>query len=379
MYFLLLVLSLIVISLFFIIQWFSLAVIFFTPKKNTQKFDQWPKVSILLAARNESQTVERCLKALYELDYPKENLEVLIGNDSSEDNTKEMVLAIIKHWPNFKLFDIHQQLGKALGKANVLANLAHKANGDYYFITDCDVAVPKGWIKSLLACFTPEVGIASGTTTCKTGLWSANLQAIDWLHFMGYIKAFANVGVSCTSVGNNMVVRAEAYWQTGGYENIDFSITEDYKLFKEVTSNQWQWRNILSPESLGLATPIKSFIEILHQRKRWLMGANELPWNWKLLIAIYGLFFPALMVLAFTYPWLSLILWGIKFTVQSIFISILNNKSKAQLNFSIPIFFYELYVLGMTLLTMIFYFLPIKSIWKGRKYTSKGLFNSMKP
>lgn len=363
-----------IVGIFFSIQIFSLIAQFLPNKKPVQKFEEWPKVSILLAARNEAKTIERCLIAFSQLDYPIEKLEILIGNDASEDSTKQRVEKFIKDKPNFKLFDIETNLGKALGKANVLAQLAHKATGEFYFITDCDVAVPKSWIKSLLSCFTPKVGIASGTTTCQGGNWAANLQSVDWLHFMGYIKSFANVGVSSTSVGNNMAVRAEAYWQTGGYETIDFSITEDYKLFKEVTSRSWQWRNLLNPETLGLATHISSFSEIMHQRKRWLMGANELPLNWKLLLIIYGLFIPALLIFGYFDFVLALKLWALKFALQSLFIVIL--VSKAQLKYrDISAFYigYEVYLILMTLITSLFYLLPIKSVWKGRIYSQKGL------
>ncbi len=363
-----------IVGIFFSIQIFSLIAQFLPNNKPVQKFEDWPKVSILLAARNEAKTIERCLTAFSQLNYPSEKLEILIGNDASEDSTQQRVEKFIKDKPNFKLFYIETNLGKALGKANVLAHLAHKATGEFYFITDCDVAVPKVWIKSLLGCFTPKVGITSGTSTCQDGSWAANFQCIDWLHFMGYIKSFANIGVSCTSVGNNMAIRAEAYWQTGGYENIDFSITEDYQLFKEVTSRGWQWRNLLNPESLGLATYVSSFTEIMHQRKRWLMGANELPLNWKLLLIIYGLFIPILFVFAYFDIVLALKIWTLKFALQSLFIVVLVSKAKLKFkNISSFYFGYELYLIFMTLITSLFYFLPIKSIWKGRRYSSKGL------
>ena len=37
---------------------------------------QLPKVSILIAARNEEKNIARCLDALMEMDYPKDNLEI---------------------------------------------------------------------------------------------------------------------------------------------------------------------------------------------------------------------------------------------------------------------------------------------------------------
>jgi len=363
-----------IVGIFFSIQIFCLYAISLPNQNINQTYKEWPKVSILLAARNEAFTIERCLLAISKLDYPDGKLEVLIGNDSSEDLTSKIAKEFISDKPNFKLFNINHNLGKAAGKANVLAHLAHQATGEFYFITDCDVAVPNGWIKSLLACFTPEVGIASGTTTCQTGNTFANLQSIDWLHFMGYIKAFANVEVSCTSVGNNMALRAKAYWQTGGYENIDFSITEDYKLFKEVTSRNWQWRNLLNTNSLGLASYISSYSELMHQRKRWLIGAQELPLNWKLLLIIYGLFIPALIFIGLNHIWLGFTIWLAKFLIQNIFIISLFQKVNLDNRGALKSFIiYEFYLIFITILTALFYVLPFKSIWKGRTYGSKGI------
>jgi len=267
------------------------------------------------------------------LNYPTDKIEVLIGNDDSTDSTSELVEEFIKDKPQFQMYHIDKTVGKGRGKANVLGQLAHKASGDFFFITDVDVKLPEKWILALLQEFKEKVGIVSGTTKCERGSLFATLQAMDWLHFMGYIKAFANAKIGCTSVGNNMAVRAEAYWQTGGYEEIDFSITEDYKLFKEVTTRGWEWRTIMSPESLGLAWYIPKVSEMLHQRKRWLIGARELPLNWKSMIVLYGLFIPAVAALFWWNPELAMGLW----------------------------------------VTAIFYWLPIKSIWKGRVYNAEYL------
>ena len=224
------------------------------------------------------------------------------------------------------------------------------------------------WIKALLQEFTEQVGIVSSTTKCERGSFFASLQGIDWLHFMGYIKAFAHVGIGCTSVGNNMAVRAKSYWETGGYEEIDYSITEDCKLFEAVTSNGWDWSNVLSKESLGLAWYIPSIKEMLHQRKRWLTGAKDLPLNWKFMIILYGLFLPALVVLGYLDFQMALYAWFVKFIIQSLFIFQLCLKvGRRPFSFAM-MFLYEVYVLVNTLASAVFYFLPVKSIWKGRVY-----------
>lgn len=362
---------------FFGIQLFSIWSVATHKTKEIKPRKAFPKVSLLLAARNEEKLILRSLQAINALNYPKDKLEILVGNDASTDKTSELVSGFIQDKPWFKLHQITETIGKGRGKANVLGQLAHNATGEYYFITDVDVKLPRNWILALLQELesSPKVGIVSGTTKCERRGLFATLQGMDWLHFMGYIKAFANVGVGCTSVGNNMAVRAEAYWQTGGYENINFSITEDYKLFKEVTSRGWEWRTRLDADSLGLAWYIPEVSEMLHQRKRWLIGARELPLNWKAMIVLYGLYIPALLLLLVTgSSWFGPVL-VIKYFLQSLFIIVLRKKigRPAFDSFGLHLFLYEFYVLANTFATGIFYFLPVKSVWKGREYNAQYL------
>jgi len=361
------------IAFFLFIQLLSLFFLLIKDKKIKAEYIDYPKVSILLAARDEEKLILRSLQSIDALDYPKDKLQVLIGDDLSQDNTVPIIQAYIVDKANFHLVPILDNLGKGRGKANVLAQLAHLAKGEYYFITDVDVALPAQWINGLLKEFTPQVGIASGTTLCEKGNAFSTMQAIDWLHFMGYIKSFANVGMGCTAVGNNMAVRAKAYWQTGGFENLDFSITEDYKLFQVITKNGWEWRTTLQPETVGKAWAISSVWEMLHQRKRWLLGAAELPNNWKALIALYGAFVPALVVL-FYFNWkLAVIVWVVKWLIQIGFIQMLCKKVGVPFFSFFSLLQYEFYVIFNTSITAIFYLLPFKTKWKRRKYSRHNL------
>jgi cellulose synthase/poly-beta-1,6-N-acetylglucosamine synthase-like glycosyltransferase len=370
--------AVVILLIFFGVQVFSLVSVLQHTDKKLEKRKDFPMVSILLAARNEEQLILRNLTAINALNYPKDRLEVLIGNDDSSDNTAQLVTDFIQDKPHFQLFHIDKTVGKGRGKANVLGQLAHKASGEFYFITDVDVKLPRNWILALLQEFTEGVGLVSGTTKCERGSLFATLQSIDWLHFMGYIKAFANAGVGCTSVGNNMAVRAEAYWQTGGYEEIDFSITEDYKLFKEVTSRGWQWRTIMGEDSLGLAWYIPSIKEMLHQRKRWLIGARELPFNWKGMIILYGLFIPVVLAVFWFNPRLAFAIWISKFLVQSVFIIFLCLAAERRPFSFLYLLVYEFYVILNTAATAIFYWLPIQSVWKGREYNLSS-FGTISP
>lgn len=123
-----------------------------------------PFISILIAARNEEANIVSCLQAISKLEYPIDRFEVWVGDDQSTDRTKELVTEFVQDHPNFYLHTIEENLGKAKGKANVLAHLAHKAKGEVFCITDADVIVPTSWLKGLVTHWDENVGMITGIT-----------------------------------------------------------------------------------------------------------------------------------------------------------------------------------------------------------------------
>jgi chlorobactene glucosyltransferase len=51
--------------------------------------DKYPKVSVILPARNEEKYIAKCLDSLLEQNYP--NFEIVAINDSSSDRTDEII------------------------------------------------------------------------------------------------------------------------------------------------------------------------------------------------------------------------------------------------------------------------------------------------
>lgn len=192
-----------------------------------------PRVSILIAARNEEATIARCLAAVRQLNYPPALLEVLLGNDASTDATAAVATQAMHGFQGrFQLLAITETLGEARGKANVLAHLARAATTEYFFITDADIAVPTTWVQGLLAYAQPGVGTVTGLTVVEGPRLFDKLQGLDWLLSLGLVQVVSDLGKPVTAMGNNMLVTRAAYGATGGYEQLPFSVTEDYALFQ---------------------------------------------------------------------------------------------------------------------------------------------------
>ena len=341
-----------------------------------------PYVSVLVAARNEEANIASCLAALAALDYPADRYEVLIGNDDSTDKTASVVHDFIASKPHFKLieivdrpssytvslrYNVTNSTTRRNGKANVLAQLADVAKGEFLFITDADVRVPTTWLTGMLAGFKPQTGIVTGTTLVSgAGIW-ARLQAIDWLLAFGLIHVGTYLKLPLTGSGNNMAVRREAYDVVGGFSGIPFSVVEDYTLFQAIVARGRGYAHCLNTDVLAETQPAPTLATYLQQRKRWMRGAFSLP------VALLGgvllqyLLVPMLLILGLFLPKLALLIYLFKWLVQSAVFAWTLQRTR-QWHRWFDALLYEPYQLLLGTLSMIYYLLPIPIRWKGRTY-----------
>lgn len=347
----------------FLIALFAL----FLPDAPVEQPDRWPMISILVAARNEEDSILTCMRSLDQLDYPKEYLQIIIGDDGSEDRTAEIIKGFISGKAHFYYQFIEGKLGKADKKANVLAHLAHAAKGDYYLICDADITVKPSWAKELVKQFAGNTGVVSATTVVADNSRFAQMQRIDWLYLMGLLKSAANLGIPCTAAGNNMAVSREAYWATGGYEHIDFSITEDFKLFREIIERGFGWKHINNAASTSVSSPVPDLKTLLAQRKRWLMGGRELPFFWKLLMGLHASFDPLCLILLFFHPLTALSFFAARFLLQTFLIlKLFRRVGEYSSNFGLLL--YPWFSAFLSLASGIYLLLPSGKEWKARKY-----------
>lgn len=353
--------------LFFILTALLLLSLKDRPRTYTQQI-KFPRVSVLLAARNEEKNITGCLQALAGLNYPEEKLEILIGNDASEDATRRLAEEFAEGKPQFRIYDILENTGNARGKANVLAHLAKKAQGEYFFITDADIRVPSTWIQGLLEHMDEQTGIVSGVTVTESRTLSGKLQALEWIQAFGMITTVTELGIPVTAVGNNMVISRRAYGSTGGYEKIPFSVTEDFELFRQTLKKGWRFKNLINPEVLAWSMPAPGLSALMKQRKRWMKGAVQLPPLLVFVLLVQALFFPLIITTLALFPVWGALLWMGKILLQQLITALTMRKINIRSGLLKYFLIYELYAGLLSFAMVIYHILPFRVEWKGRKY-----------
>jgi len=110
---------------------------------------QYPRVSVLIPARNEEQNIGRLLAGLKQFRYP--DLEILVYDDNSEDNTPETVERFIPGIQGLKLIHGSPLPQGWLGKNHACYRLAQEAAGDYLLFLDADAIVTDGLVERAIS------------------------------------------------------------------------------------------------------------------------------------------------------------------------------------------------------------------------------------
>ena len=328
-----------------------------------------PRVSILIAARDEAAALPRCLASLRSLDYPAELLEILVGDDGSTDGTAAVAEAAMQGFAGaFRVVSITETMGRARGKANVLAHLSRLATTDYFFITDADISLPATWLAGLLAHAGPGVGTVTGITAVRGPRLFHQLQGIDWLLSLSMVQVVSDLGRPVTAMGNNMLVTRAAYEATGGYEALPFSVTEDFALFQAVLRAGFGFRQVFQASIRADSLPMPTWAALLRQRQRWLRGVTGLPLRLRLELLFFSGFWPALAGVAWAGgAGLALGVWAAKMLVQGVLAHVAHRRAGLRLRWALlPLF--EAYTLALTAAIGWFQLIGGAVIWKGRRY-----------
>ncbi len=336
-------------------------------KDHSNTIEVFPSVAILVAARDEAENIADCLDSLLALDYPDDKLQIWVGDDASSDATWQIINKYAKKYSIIKGFQITTSITKGNGKANVLAQLANASKSDWIFITDADIQVPKLWVKNMLAATeNREVALVTGTSLVSGNGVLANIQRLDWLYATAMLKVISDIGTPVTTMGNNMAIKRSVYEEVGGFENLPFSVTEDLELFKKVKKN-YDTLNLFSSEVLNISAPQKSVVELLIQRKRWMRGAFELPFQLLGILLVQAFYMPAIIILILINPLFGVGLWTMKWVLKFIFSSISAKKLKEKVSL-FDSFATELFAMYFSLASVVYYLWPRKVYWKGRAY-----------
>jgi cellulose synthase/poly-beta-1,6-N-acetylglucosamine synthase-like glycosyltransferase len=149
---------------------FPLFLIIFSPlfkKPHLLNQKYFPNVTLMIMTYNEEKTIAKKLNNSFQIDYPKNKLEILIVDSASKDKTQTFVKKVIKEFylknPNEETTIKLIQQPKREGKASGINFGIEHTHGEIIIITDGNAMMSKNSIRNIVRHFDdPKVGGVCG-------------------------------------------------------------------------------------------------------------------------------------------------------------------------------------------------------------------------
>ncbi len=123
-----------------------------------RKQDGTPSVSLIVAAHNEESVIERRLENLLALDYPAEQLDIVVASDASTDQTDARVQAIATREPRVRLLPCPRG-----GKVSAQNRAVRETRGEILAFSDANAQWKPDALRKLVRNFAdPDVAYVCG-------------------------------------------------------------------------------------------------------------------------------------------------------------------------------------------------------------------------
>jgi glycosyltransferase involved in cell wall biosynthesis len=204
-----------------------------------------PKVSLIIAAHDEQDVIERKLDNALALDYPAELLEVIVASDGSTDRTVELATAFARRDSRVKVLDLERA-----GKVNAQNAAVEAARAELLAFSDANAYWEPDALRLLVARLAAErVGYVCGELKLLAPDGS-NQEGAYWRFEAGTRLRESRLRSITAGNGAIYAVRREAYLRLDPRTSHDLAFP--FNLVKR------GWSAVYEPAALATEQPLPS-------------------------------------------------------------------------------------------------------------------------
>jgi glycosyltransferase involved in cell wall biosynthesis len=343
----------------------------------------WPRLSVIVPARNEAEHIEAALRSLLGVDYP--GLEIIAVDDRSSDATGEIMERLAgASGGRLRVLRVRELPERWLGKVHAMWLGARQASGEWLLFTDADVIFRQDSLQRAL-----HYAGASGadhlvvfpTVDMRTPGERMMIAFFQLLFSFGHRpwktadpKAKDHMGVGAFNL-----VRREAYEAVGTYEALRMEVLDDMRLGKLIKDKGRAQRNVFGRD-LVVVRWARGARGVVHNLTKNMFALMRFRWE----LAVAGAVLLALLNLG---PWAGLALahgWaraGFAVAVAAILGLYAGMATRSRVPFY--------YFLTHPVATVIFDYIVLRSmahallhggvVWRGTKYRLEELRGGLTP
>ncbi|MBC5796922.1 glycosyltransferase family 2 protein [Sphaerospermopsis sp. LEGE 00249] len=265
--------SIFILGLTAILSIHAFRIIFARPRHHHKEIQgDLPRVSVLVAAKNEEAVIGRLVKNLCSLEYANGEYEVWIIDDHSTDKTPQLLAELQEEYKQLKVF--RRSADAIGGKSGALNQVLPMTKGDIIAVFDADAQVNPDLLLQVVPVFQREqvgaVQVRKAIANAKENFWTkgqmAEMAVDTW--FQQQRTAIGGLG---ELRGNGQFVRRQALDSCGGWN--EETITDDLDLTIRLNLDKWDIECMFYPpvQEEGVTTAIA----LWHQRNRWAEGGYQ--------------------------------------------------------------------------------------------------------
>lgn len=256
----------------------SIYLVYFASKVKRRKIETlfFPKISVLVYAKNAGNIILRKIENLLLQNYPREKYEIIIYDNNSTDETQEICTkyakeGLIKYLRASKDFEKSFKEGtiwiipKEYDRKAPFLDFAIEnfAEGEIFLMNDPDVICERDWIKKMVQPFKdPKVGGVAGIIHCGNHYKNlmTRIRAVEneWVYGVTRLVGSDKVMLH----GANYALRRKA-WEETKHGN---SLVEDADISFKLLNNNWK---IVGINAISAEEEVETLRQYWLQRIRW--------------------------------------------------------------------------------------------------------------
>jgi len=214
-----------------------------------KKPTEYPKVSLLIPARNEEAVLGQLMTSLLKQDYP--DLEIFVCNDHSSDKTEEILNCFVGEDKRVQWFFGKKLPDNWLGKNYACHQLAEKALGKYLIFLDADVELSSDAVSKSVASFqNKKLALLSVFPQQKMETFAewATVPVMNWiLQSLLPMILVQKLKYSSLAAANGqfMMFDAENYRINRWHEKVKNQPVEDIRIARMIKANGFKMSVLL--------------------------------------------------------------------------------------------------------------------------------------
>jgi cellulose synthase/poly-beta-1,6-N-acetylglucosamine synthase-like glycosyltransferase len=257
------------------------------------------KVTVMIAARNEAESIHLTIEDILAQDYPKHLTEIIIVDDHSTDQTSQIIGRYAGR--GVKLLQLNEDKPLNSYKKKAIAEAIKLSNGELMVATDADCRMGSKWLSSVVGYYEMEqpLMISSPVSYFEEKSLFERMQALEFYSLIATGGAFIGNGHASTCNGANLAYRKDIFYEVGGFKGIDDLASGDDELLLQKVAQRYPGKiGFLKWYDAVVFTHAKhNLSSFMQQRRRW--ASKSVKYKDKKVVAlVVGLWLFNLSVLA---------------------------------------------------------------------------------